>query len=330
MTTNPVARMAALSMLLAAVAAGPSAAQGPGAYPNRPIRLIVPFPTGGGADLTARTVAPTMSELLRQAIVVENRPGANGLIGSEQVARSAPDGHTLLLVERGAMGINPSLYRKLPYDPLNDFAYIGVATTAPYVLVVSPSLPARTLTDLIALSKRKPGWIQYGSFGVGSMAQLNLEAFNQRHGTDFGHVPYKGAAAAVTAVVSGEVGVAIASAPSVLGFIGDGRLRALGVGSERRLELLPQVPTLTEAGLGTDTLIPTYFALGAPAGTPHEVVMALNAAMKQALDQAQVAALLRSRGLVPSASSPEILRQTVMEDIARFRALALSIGLKPE
>jgi tripartite-type tricarboxylate transporter receptor subunit TctC len=262
--------------------------------------------------------------------VVENRPGANGALGTDQVAKSAPDGYTLLLVDRGALGINPSLNARLPYDPLKDFAYVGMVTQAPYVLVVNPSLPVRNVEELIALSKRKPRSIHYGSFGVGSMAQLNLEAFNQRHGTDLQHVPYKGAGPAVKAVVSGEIALAIASAPSVLGFIRDGRLRAVAVGSERRLSLLPEVPTLAEAGGVADTLIPTFFALATPAGTPDRIVATLNAEMRAALDASDVAEILVASGLIPSGSSPQALSALVTEDVARFGALARSIGLKAE
>jgi tripartite-type tricarboxylate transporter receptor subunit TctC len=162
------------------------------AYPARPIRLIVSFTPGGGADLTARTVGQGMSETLRQPLVVENRPGANGLVGASVVAKSAPDGYTLLLTDRGALGVNPSLYKSLPYDPLQDFEYVGIVTSAPYVLVVDPKLTAKSLGELARLAKAKPGAINYASFGVASMAQLNIEALKARLGIDLTHVPYKG------------------------------------------------------------------------------------------------------------------------------------------
>jgi tripartite-type tricarboxylate transporter receptor subunit TctC len=299
-------------------------------YPNRPIKLVVAYPPGGGADLTARTVAQKMSEQMGQPVVVENRPGANGGIGADQVAKAAPDGYTILLADRGALGINPSIYAKLPYDPLKDFAFIGIATEGPYVLVVNPKLQVGNVKELIALAKAKPKSVDYGSFGIGSMAQLNLEAFNQRQGTDFQHVPYKGAGPAVQAVVAGEVGVAIASAPSVLGFVKDGRLKAIAVGADRRMAVLPDVPTLAEAGASPDTLLPVFFALAAPAGTPPEIVARLNAEMKRALAAPDAAEKLNASGLVPTGSSPEVMAKTVAQDVERFRALVKSIGLKPE
>lgn len=302
----------------------------PGPYPNRSIRVVVAYPPGGGADLTARLLAQKMGQALRQNLVIQNRPGANGSLGTDAVAKAAPDGYTILMVDRGALGINPSLYAKLPYRPLQDFAYIGIATEAPYVLVINPSLSAHNLAELAALAKAGPKSIQYGSFGIGSMAQFNLEALNQSLGIKLQHVPYKGAAAAVQAVVAGEVSVAIATAPSVLGFIRDGRLRALAVGSEQRLGLLPEVPTLGEAGGGADTLVPTYFGLAAPAGTPPAVVARLNLELKRALAAPEVAEKLLANGLIPAGGTPEAMASTVARDLLRFGALVKTMGIKAE
>ncbi|HEX4882576.1 MAG TPA: tripartite tricarboxylate transporter substrate binding protein [Casimicrobiaceae bacterium] len=323
---NALRGLAALCTALAAVVPAAHAQD----YPSRPIRMIVPFPPGGGADLTARVLAQRMGDALKQPVVVENKPGANGVLGTDAVAKSAPDGYTILLVDRGALGINPSLYTKLPYDPLKDFASIGIATEAPYVMVTNPSVPAKSVTEFIALARATPGAVNYGSFGTGSMAQLNLENFGERHGVRLQHVPYKGAGPAVAAVVAGEVQVTVASAPSVLGFLKDGRLRALAVGSDKRLGLLPDVPTLAEAGGGQDVLIPTFFALAAPAGTPIAVVQKLNAAMRDAVLAPDVAEKLVAQGLVPTGGSPEAMTATVAQDVQRFAALAKAIGLKPE
>jgi len=300
------------------------------AYPSRPIRLIVSFTPGGGADLTARTVGQGMAETLRQPVVVENRPGANGLLGATAVAKSAPDGYTMLLTDRGALGVNPSLYKQLPYDPLRDFEYVGIVTSAPYVLVIDPKLAAKSLGELARLAKAKPGGINYASFGVASMAQLNLEALKARLGIDLTHVPYKGAGPAVQAVVAGEAGVTIASPAAVLGFVRDGRLRALAIGAPSRSPLLPEVPTLTEAGGDEDTLVPTYFAFALPAGTPRAIAERLHEAMKRAVSAPEIAERLRAAGLEPTGGTGDALRELVARDIPRFRKIIQDVGIQPE
>jgi len=299
-------------------------------YPSRPIRLIVSFTPGGGADLTARTVGQGMSETLRQPVVVENRPGANGLVGTAAVVKSAPDGYTLLLTDRGALGVNPSLYKSLPYDPLRDFQYVGIVTSAPYVLVVDPRLPAKSLNELARLAKEKPGKINYASFGVASMAQLNIEALKARLGIDLTHVPYKGAGPAVQGVVAGEAGLTIASPAAVLGFVRDGRLRALAIGAQGRSPLLPEVPTLAEAGGDDDTLVPTYFAFALPAGTPRPIVERLHQAMKGALATPELAQRLGAAGLEPTGGTGEALLELVRRDIPRFRKIIQDSGIQPE
>jgi tripartite-type tricarboxylate transporter receptor subunit TctC len=300
------------------------------AYPTKPIKLVVPFSPGGASDLTARTLAQKMSESMGQSIIVDNKPGANGVLGIDVVLQSQPDGYTILLTDRGSLTINPSLYAKLSYDPLKDFSYIGIATDGPYVLVANPKLNVKTVQELVALSKSKPGTINYSSFGIGSMAQLNLEAFNHKMGTDMLHVPYKGASPAAQAVVAGDVGVTIAAVPAVQAFIKDGRLRALAVGSDKRFAVLPDVPTMTEAGAGNDILLPTYFALLAPANTPAAVVAKLNAELKKALADPAVADRLAGAGLVPVGSTPEAMAASVKQDLPRFAALVKQIGIKPE
>jgi tripartite-type tricarboxylate transporter receptor subunit TctC len=299
-------------------------------YPSRPIRLIVSFTPGGGADLTARTVGQKMSESLRQPVVVDNRPGANGLVGAGAVASAAPDGYTLLLTDRGALGINPSLYRKLPYDPLRDFEYVGVVTVASYVLVSDPRLPARTLTELVKLARTQPGKLNYASFGVASMAHLNIEALKARLGLDLTHVPYKGAGPAVQGVVAGEAAITIASPAGVLGFVRDGRLRALAIGAKQRSALLPDVPTLAEAGGEEDLLAPTYFAFALPAGTPRPLVDTLHREMRRALDAPEVATRLNAAGLEPTGGTGAELLELVKRDIPRFRRLIQDIGIPPE
>lgn len=299
-------------------------------YPTKPVKLVVPFSPGGASDLTARTLGQKMGESIGQAIVVDNRPGANGVLGIDAVAKASPDGYTILLTDRGSLTVNPSLYVKLPYDPVKDFSYIGVATDGPYVLVANPKLGVNTVKELVDLSKSKPGTVNYSSFGVGSMAQLNLEAFNHRMGTDMLHVPYKGASPAAQAVVAGEVGVTIAAVPAVQAFIKDGRLRALAVGSDTRFGSLPDVPTMTEAGAPNDILVPTYFALLAPANTPAPIVTRLNAELRKALAERSVADRLAGAGLVPVGGTPDEMAAVVRQDLVRFADLVKRIGIKPE
>jgi len=314
--------------LVMALAAGAAAAQEK--FPSRPIHLVVSFTPGGGADFTARTVALKMGDILGQPVIVENKPGANGLVGCEAVAKAAPDGYTMLETDRGALGVNPSLYKKLPYDPLTDFEYVGVVTTAPYVLVSNPRLAAKTLADLAALAKAKPGALNYGSYGVASMAQLNIEALKAKLGIDLTHVPYKGAGPAVQAVVAGEAAATIASPAAVLGFIRDGRLRALAIGTKRRTPLLPDVPTLAEAGGGEDTLAPTYFAFALPAKTPRAIVRGMSEVMRRSVMSPDVVERLGAAGLEPTGGTGPELLELVKRDIPRFRGIIQNIGIQPE
>jgi tripartite-type tricarboxylate transporter receptor subunit TctC len=327
---RPLTRLTFAVVLGAALAAVQPVAAQTSDYPSKPIRLVVPFPPGGASDLTARTLAQKMGATIGQSIVVDNKPGANGVLGIDQVAKSPPDGYTILLTDRGSLSVNPSLYAKLPYDPVKDFAHIGIATYGPYVLVASPKLGVGTVQELVALSKSKPGTLSYASFGIGSMAQLNLEAFNQKLGTDLLHVPYKGAGPAAQAVVAGEASVTIAAVPAVQGFIKEGRLRALAVGADKRFAVLPDVPTMTEAGAGNDILVPTYFALLAPAGTPPAIVARLNAELKSALADPGVAERLTAAGLIPSGGTPDAMVTSIRQDLPRFATLVKSIGIKPE
>jgi tripartite-type tricarboxylate transporter receptor subunit TctC len=299
-------------------------------YPSRPLRLVVSFTPGGGADFTARTVGQKMSELLGQPVVVENKPGANGTIGCDFVAKSPADGYTLLETDRGALAVNPSLYKKLPYDPLRDFEYVGIVTSAPYVLVIDPKLPAATLAELVKLAKSKPGALNYGSYGIASMAQLNIEALKAKLAIDLTHVPYKGAGPAVQAVVAGEAAATIASPAAVLGFIRDGRLRALAIGDRSRSPLLPDVPTLALAGGDDDTLVPTYFAFALPAKTPPGVVARLHEAMRAAVGAEDTASRLRAAGLEPAGGTGAELAALVARDIPRFRGIIQNIGIQPE
>lgn len=288
-------------------------AQGAG-YPSKPIKVIVPFPPGGAADTTMRVLASHLSEALGQPVVVDNKPGANGIIGAEAVAKSEADGHTLLFAPREVFGVNPTLYKSLPYDPVDGLAPIGIVVEGSYVLIANPSLGMTTAKQLIDLAKSND--LAFASFGVGSMGNLNLEAFARSAGITLRHIPYKGAPDAVRAVVSGEVAVAISTPPAALGLLQEKKLVALAVGADKRLGLLPEVPTLAEVGMAHDTLLPAFFAMAAPKGTPAAVVDRLSAELKRALADPAVAERLSKAGLTPVGGTPEGMRRVIAQDIA--------------
>src|SRR5687768_2116953 len=235
----------AVAATLACIAAGAVHAQ---AYPVKPVRMVVPFAPGGGTDVIARYLAAGMSESMGRQVVVDNRGGANGIIGTEIVARAPADGYTLLFVS-SPHSVNASLYPKLPYDTLRDFAPVSMVATSPYVLVVHPSLPVRNVKELIALAKSRPDQIDYGSGGTGSSAQLAAELFNQMAGVKLREIPYKGAGPALLAVVSGETSVVFGNALTVKPHIQNGRLRALGIASQQRSPSAPEIPTIAESGV---------------------------------------------------------------------------------
>ena len=231
-----------------------SAAQTPAAYPDKPIKLVVPFPPGGGADFFGRLLAQKLGEGLRQPIIVDNKPGAATTIGSDAVAKAAPDGYTLLLLLRD-MTLNPSLMASLPYDTLKSFAWIGKAGDGPFVLVANPSFPAKSLGELVALAQAKPGSVSYGSLGLGGLAHVSMAAMALHFGIEMLHVPYTGAGPALQAAVTGEVAITIAALTGAVPFIREGRLVPLVVGAVKRAPQLPDVPTIQDAG-GGETLLP--------------------------------------------------------------------------
>ena len=314
----------AIAMLIVA-----ATAIGQAAYPDKPIRLVVPFAPGGASDLTARTLAQKMGDLMGQPILVDNKPGANGAIGTDFVAKAAPDGYTILLTDRGSLTVNPALYVKLPYDPINDFSYIGIATDGPYVLVVNPKLNVNSLAELVALAKAKPATLNYASFGIGSMAQLNLEALNQKMGIDLTHVPYKGASPAAQAVVAGEVDVTIAAVPAVQGFIKGGRLRALAVGSDKRFSVLPDVPTMAEAGVN-DFVVTSWAAYVMPSATPQAIVQKIADAHKEiAADGAMQAKFLAAGGRLLH-STPAEAKAFAAKETKMWQEVVRLAGLVPQ
>jgi tripartite-type tricarboxylate transporter receptor subunit TctC len=311
---------AALSLL-----AGASAAQG---YPTKPVRLVVPFAPGGGTDVIARLLAARMSESLGRQVLVDNRAGANGIIGTEIVARSPADGYTLLFVS-SPHSINPGLYPKLPYDTLKDFAPVSQAASSPYVLVVHTSLPVRSVRDLIALAKARPGQIDYGSGGTGSSAQLAAELFKDMAGVELREIPYKGAGPALTAVVTGEAALVFGNALTVRPHIQSGRIRALGIASAQRSVAAPELPTIAESG------VPGYRAdaiLGmlAPAKTPRPVVQLLNAEVHKAMRSPELAERMKGLGVDVVLTTPEEFGRVIESEMDRWGKLIRKLGLKVE
>jgi tripartite-type tricarboxylate transporter receptor subunit TctC len=317
-------------LLLAATSQAQAPAKQQETYPSRGIRLIVPFAPGAGADFTARTVGQKLSEAFAQPVVVENRPGANGILGTEGLIKSSPDGYTLLLTARDTLCVNPSLYKKLSYDPLSSFEYVGIAAWGPYVVVVNPKLPVTTLNELVALAKAKPRELTYGSFGAGSFPHIGFEALNAKMGIDLLHIPYKSASLAVTGVVAGEVSVSASSAAGVIGQIRAGKLVPIAVGSPRRSPLLPNVPTLIEAGVGDELLPPTFFAFALPAGTPKPIVFKLSTEIHRIVNSKETAQRLIEAGLEPFGSTSEEMSEIVKRDVPRFQQATKAIGIQPE
>ncbi len=310
----------------AAAGAGASVAQ---SYPEKPVRIIVPFSPGGGSDIVARAIAPTLSPALGQPVVVDNRPGADGAIGAAAVAKSPADGHTLLVGTTGPMVISPALKAKMPYETLRDFVPITQLITQPIALVIHPSLPVNTVAQFIALAKARPGELNYGSAGIGNGTHLAAEIFRSITGVNIVHVPYKGTAPAVTDLVGGHVQLIFSSISVMLPQINAGKLKALAVGSERRMPMLPDVPTMAEAGVrGFDAS--SWYGLFAPAGTPKGAVTRLNEEVAKILRGAEIRDLLLSQGAQPVGNTPEEFAAHIKAELVKWREAVRAAGVKAE
>jgi tripartite-type tricarboxylate transporter receptor subunit TctC len=311
-------------LFAAAFAAAPAFAQ---TYPVKPIRLIDPFSPGGSLDLVARTLAKSMSAELGQQVVVENKPGAGGTIGVDLVAKSPPDGYTLLAVQ-SSITINPSLQKNIPYDPVKDFAPISKAASYMFFLVVHPSLPVRSVGQLIALAKSKPGAINYASVGVGSGTHLSGELFDYMSGTKMTHIPYKGTGQVMPELLGGQVAVHFGST-SVVPYVKSGRLVALGVTGAQRSRALPQVPTIAESGVpGFE--VTAWNALFAPAGTPQPIVNRLNALVKSGMALPETRTALEAQGLDIATSTPEELGALVKSELAKWAKVIKAAGIRAD
>jgi tripartite-type tricarboxylate transporter receptor subunit TctC len=306
--------------------AGPSAVAQP--YPVKPIRLISPFAAGGGADTVARYFAQTLSASLQQQVIVENRPGAASIIGTEAAAKAAPDGYTILIVN-DTHAINTSLYKKLPYDPIRDFTPITLIALTPFMLTVHPSLPVKSVQDLVKLAKSKPGQINYASAGNGSVAHFAGELFKLSAGVNIVHVPYRGVTGTVTAVVSGEAHAMIVSPLTSLGLVRSGKLRALAVTGTRRVQIVADVPTMQESGL-RDYELSSCYGLLAPRNTPQAAITTLNQAVLRALKADDVRTRLRDEAAEPVGSTPDEFLRYLIERTAKYAKIVRTTGMQSE
>ena len=320
-------RLSALAVLLScAAAAQPVAAQ---TYPSKPVRIVAPFAPGSTIDIIGRLIAPKLSEALGQPVLVENRPGAGGMVGMDMVAKAAPDGYTMVIGALGPLAMNPVLYPKTPFDPVRDFAPVTLLATGPVVIAVHPSVPARTLKELVALAKKNPGTLNFGSPGVGSSPHLTGELLKMLTGIDIVHVPYKGNAEAITDLVSGRVGVVFTGVPPVVPLARAGRVRLIATTGRQRVSSLPDVPTIAEAGFpGAQVLI--WYGLVAPAATPKELVSRLNALIVKVMSAPEIRERFSQQGIDPETSTPEQFAQLIREEYARWTKVIRASGIKME
>jgi tripartite-type tricarboxylate transporter receptor subunit TctC len=317
-------RMVLVSMC--AIGSLPAAAQ---SYPVKPVRIILPFAAGGGTDIVARTVGAKLGESLGQAMVVDNRAGAAGAIGTELAAKSVPDGYTLLMGSNGPLAISPGLHAKLPYDSERDFAPIALVTTMPFLLVVHPTLPVKSVRELISLAKARPGQLNYASPGSGSSTHLAMELFKSMTGVDIVHVPYKGVVPAATDLISGQVQMMSGDLNTLMPHVKSGKMRPLAVTGAALSTLVPDLPTMSQAG------VPGYEASGwfgvlAPAGTPQEIIGRLNSEIVKSLTSTDLRKRLAGLGGDVAGGTPEQFAAHLRQEIAKWGKLIRAIGLKAE
>lgn len=315
------APIAVLAMLLAMPVAGQ--AQG---YPNKPVRIIVPYAAGGAVDIVARTIGQKLAETLGEQFVVDNRPGANGVLGTSVAALAPKDGYTLLLVAANHV-VNASLYQKIPYDAIRDFAPVGMMGFSRNALAIHPSIPVKSLKELVALAKARPGQLNYASTGSGSPTHLNAELFKIRAGLDIVHLPYKGAPQALSALISGEVALSFLTITGAVPQGRAGRVRVLAVTGEERSPAAPEWPTIAEAGL-SGLEANAWIALLAPAGTPREVILLLNAETGKALKAPDVLTRLQPQGVEIFHSTPEHLASAMQADLLKWAEVVKKSGAK--
>ena len=295
-------------------------------FPTKPIRIIVPFAAGGPTDIVARTVGQQLTLTFGQPVVIDNRPGAGGVVGADLAAKSAPDGYTLLLCSTGAMAINPGLLPSMPYDPVRDLAPITLVVTIPYLLLVNPAFSAQSVKELLALARAKPGQLNYGSAGTGTTSHLAMELFRSMANIQVTHVPYKGSAPAATDLVGGQLQLLFDAPPSSLPFVRSGRLRAIGISTLRRTPLLPEMPTINEAGVpGYEVL--TWSGICAPAGTPKAIVTRLNETIVHGVTNRETRDRFAALGADVVANSPDDYRKFIAAELAKWSRVIREAGV---
>ncbi|MDB5964848.1 MAG: Tripartite tricarboxylate transporter family receptor, partial [Polaromonas sp.] len=297
--------------------------------PSRPIHIVVPFTPGGSTDILARSIGQELTKAWGQPVIIDNVPGAGGSVGADRVAKAPADGYTLLMGHIGTLAVNPSLYPNLPYDAVKSFAPVAWVARVPNVLVVHPSVPAKSVRELVAFAKANPGKLNYGSGGNGSAANLATEYFKLQTGASMVHIPYRGTAPAVTDLMGGQIQVLFTGAPAVLGQIRNGQLRSLAVSSPKRIEALPDLPTVAELGY-KDFEADQWYGVVAPAGTPRDIVLKLNAQINQSLGSAELKTRMTSEGAIATPTTPEVFGQLIVREIARWRPVIQSGRVKAE
>lgn len=297
-------------------------------YPNKPIRLVVPYPPGGPTDFVGRAVAAKLTELLAQQVVVDNRPGAGTVIGSEMIARATPDGYNLLFGTGGGTFLAPLILPNVPYDPEKDFAPVAMLVMSPQVLVVHPSVGANSVKELIAIAKAKPGQLNFSSVGTGTSPHLGGELFKSLAGVDIVHVPYKGTAPGMTDLIAGRVQLAFSSIPTVLTHVQAGRLKMLGTGGTKRSHALPDIPPIADTLPGFELV--TWYAVFAPARTPAAIVNRLNGEIAKVLNDADIQNRFGAQGLEPVVMTPQELRRYTESDVSRWTRLIKAANIKAQ
>ena len=297
-------------------------------FPSRPVRIIVAFPAGGGTDIVARTLSPKLSEALGQQVVVDNRGGASGLVGTELAAKSAPDGHTLFMGTLGNLSVNPLLFTKLPFDVARDFAPLTQAVSVTFMLYVHPSLPVKTVRDLITLAKSRPGSINYASSGSGGAPHLAAELFNSLAGIKMIHVPYKGSSPSFTDVLGGQVPITFDSLTQGLPYVKAGRLRAVATLGPKRTQVLPDVPTVNETLAGYEVV--NWFGIVVPAGTPREIIARLHSEIVKILRMPDISERLSAQGSDPVGSSPDEFGAFMKSETAKWARVIKEANIRAD